>query len=99
MSGAARVREVASLLTNPQVLVRIEPVDPRLDRVQAAARELVAERDRRCGWFDNLGEAISARAEPSAPGAASTPGSEVACAQRCLDALGDLEGALSGAAG
>lgn len=64
MAGATRMREVATLLANPVVLVRIEPVDPALGRVEATRRELEAERDRRCRWYASLGASIAARAEP-----------------------------------
>jgi len=67
MAGAARVRAVAGLLSNPEVLVMVEPVDPRLQRVDGARRELEAERDRRCEWFAALGDSIARRGQPPDP--------------------------------
>jgi hypothetical protein len=77
MAGAARVREVAGLLSNPEVLVMVEPVDPRLHRVQAARRELEAERDRRCEWFAALGDSIARRGQPPGPEPPGAAASEV----------------------
>jgi len=77
MAGATRMREVATLLANPAVLVRIEPVDPALGRVEATRRELEAERDRRCGWYASLGESIVARTEPPAVESAAPDDGEV----------------------
>ncbi len=67
MAGAARVREVASLLSHEQVLFKIEPVDSRLRRVESARHLLEAERDRRCRWFAALGEALAAHHPPPDP--------------------------------
>ena len=70
MAGAARVREVAGLLTHSGVLVRIEPVDLELERVAAVERQLEADRDGRRLWFTGLGAALVARRpapEPEPP--------------------------------
>jgi uncharacterized membrane protein YccC len=72
MIGATRVREVAELLANPVVLVRLAPVDPALPRVEAARRRLEAERDRRCGWFAALGRSLAEDAAPPDPEAAAS---------------------------
>jgi hypothetical protein len=67
MAGTARLRQVAELLSNPEVLVRIGPVDPRLGRVEDARRQLEAERDRCCEWFAALGDSLVEHTPPPAP--------------------------------
>lgn len=76
MAGATRVREVAGLLDHNGVLVRMEPVDPELRRVDATRVELEADRDRRCGWYAEFGDALASRRpgpepEPAPPASAA----------------------------
>ncbi len=112
MAGATRLRQVAGLLSHPEILAPIEPVDPALPRALAAERELEAERERLVRWYAELGAALAARGEPPAPqqprGSASPvvlegpdgalpPGVAIAWAHRYLDALRDLESPLSSA--
>jgi len=76
MAGAVRVGEVAGLLYHAGVLIQIEPVDPGLGRVDAARRELEADRDARHRWYTELGKAIAARQpapEPEPTATASAP--------------------------
>jgi uncharacterized membrane protein YccC len=77
-AAATRVGRVARLLQHAQVLIRLAPVDESLPRVLAARDAFELERHTRCGWFEQLGEAIATSetppaAEPPAAGLAGGP--------------------------
>jgi uncharacterized membrane protein YccC len=66
-TGASRLRRVARLLQDTNVLIRLTPVGDDMPRLARARDAFDLERHARCDWYESLGTAISQAVPPPEP--------------------------------